>query len=80
MSRTPRGVRGLKFSLEATRVSAQSKSHPSRGAWIEIEKIAAGRLPRRSRTPRGVRGLKSLNVAKELMGHSDVAPLAGCVD
>ena len=33
--RTPRGVRGLKYRLTATRI-ASTRSHPSRGAWIEI--------------------------------------------
>ena len=38
----------------------QLRSHPSRGAWIEIEmpQTYAGLLNRR--TPRGVRGLKSV--------------------
>ena len=35
ISRTPHGVRGLKFAdVNVTLVDA--KSHPSRGAWIEI--------------------------------------------
>ena len=33
--RTPRGVRGLKLALSGHVVCVQ-KSHPSRGAWIEI--------------------------------------------
>ena len=33
--RTPRGVRGLKFSVERAKESDEV-SHPSRGAWIEI--------------------------------------------
>ena len=56
--RTPRGVRGLK-SLETNKELRTGKSHPSRGAWIEI----VGRRPAiglsSGRTPRGVRGLKS---------------------
>ena len=36
-SRTPHGVRGLKFTLRpATRGGGTSTSHPSWGAWIEI--------------------------------------------
>ena len=34
-SRTPRGVRGLKFLGKQAHVHAVM-SHPSRGAWIEI--------------------------------------------
>ena len=34
--RTPRGVRGLK-SLETNKELRTGKSHPSRGAWIEIK-------------------------------------------
>ena len=34
-------------------------SHPSRGAWIEIEDAAASIKKISSRTPHGVRGLKS---------------------
>ncbi len=33
--RTPRGVRGLKYSL-AEHFGVPEESHPSRGAWIEI--------------------------------------------
>ena len=33
-------------------------SHPSRGAWIEIEPSSSGGPSSSSRTPRGVRGLK----------------------
>ena len=35
--RTPRGVRGLKFTFLG-KVLALGLSHPSRGAWIEIAK------------------------------------------
>ena len=34
--RTPRGVRGLKYGYRAEYATAIYKSHPSRGAWIEI--------------------------------------------
>ena len=55
--RSPRGERGLKW-LSSFSPSLARSSLPSRGAWIEIPKIA-GR-PRRScrRSPRGERGLK----------------------
>ena len=33
--RTPRGVRGLKYTPGAVG-GAYNKSHPARGAWIEI--------------------------------------------
>ena len=35
ISRTPRGVRGLKSKTEYS-VPQVTASHPSRGAWIEI--------------------------------------------
>ena len=55
--RTPRGVRGLKChtAVNSKRINV---SHPSRGAWIEIELQAQTQLNTASRTPRGVRGLK----------------------
>ena len=34
--RTPRGVRGLKFTLNDGNDTQYVVSHPSRGAWIEI--------------------------------------------
>ena len=80
ISRTPHGVRGLKF-FTIVNVSACLASHPSRGAWIEIPRTTGWRgvsvsHPSRgawieilasarrracfaSRTPHGVRGLKS---------------------
>ena len=38
LGRTPHGVRGLKYDGEAQR-GAHARSHPSRGAWIEISPI-----------------------------------------
>ena len=35
--RTPHGVRGLK-SMEKNSIQPIASSHPSRGAWIEIDK------------------------------------------
>ena len=35
VSRTPQGVRGLKFHVHAAR-GVGKMSHPARGAWIEI--------------------------------------------
>ena len=34
--RTPRGVRGLKSTLDTGLATSTVPSHPSRGAWIEI--------------------------------------------
>ena len=76
--RTPRGVRGLKF----TRAGLRTKmllSHPSRGAWIEILNCPFLDSKERSRTPRGVRGLKFGEHPRKGLYHR-VAPLAGCVD
>ena len=76
--RTPRGVRGLKYGIQKLLV-AHGPSHPSRGAWIEMENIHITATIRFGRTPRGVRGLKSWST----MGATaitTVAPLAGCVD
>ena len=55
--RTPPGVRGLKSE---TGVSTQSndKSHPTRGAWIEIKIGFVFEIVFPRRTPPGVRGLK----------------------
>ena len=39
-SRTPQGVRGLKYRLEM-RSLIWDKSHPARGAWIEIQNAGA---------------------------------------
>ena len=55
--RTPRGVRGLK-SDRGGRGAGPERSHPSRGAWIEICVLHLFRRPIPGRTPRGVRGLK----------------------
>ncbi len=55
--RTPRGVRGLKYVFVLCSIASQA-SHPSRGAWIEMERRPSEYTPIRSRTPRGVRGLK----------------------
>ena len=55
--RTPHGVRGLKWCAMLAKRSV-AKSHPSRGAWIEIPKTERPEAPSVSRTPHGVRGLK----------------------
>ena len=54
-------------------------SRPSRGAWIEIEKISVAVKVEVSRAPRGARGLKS-KLSDDGRGYAGVAPLAGRVD
>ena len=39
--RTPQGVRGLKF-INGAGFSSKGRSHPARGAWIEITIIMIG--------------------------------------
>ena len=55
--RTPHGVRGLKFETANT-PRDPGQSHPSRGAWIEIDITRLLVDKRKGRTPHGVRGLK----------------------
>ena len=43
VSRTPHGVRGLKYTKEFT-LDDFSVSHPSRGAWIEMDILALRQL------------------------------------
>ena len=56
-SRTPRWVRGLKYIGIVFR-SCLCKSHPTMGAWIEIQQLTLSDITIGSRTPRWVRGLK----------------------
>ena len=56
-SRTPRWVRGLKYKFVHTDYTGLM-SHPTMGAWIEIDDIVACNSLNRRRTPRWVRGLK----------------------
>ena len=55
------------------------RSHPSRGAWIEMSATHGDGKPIVSRTPHGVRGLKYLSGLAE-GDEVPVAPLTGCVD
>ena len=55
------------------------RSHPSRGAWIEITLQQLLQPGAARRTPRGVRGLKWMMRSGWLI-ITAVAPLAGCVD
>ena len=57
MSRTPRGVRGLKSPVVIDGADYNT-SHPSRGAWIEMLSGPTIGSAGNGRTPRGVRGLK----------------------
>ena len=57
----------------------RQRSHPTRGAWIEIDTVKVYMTPAQSRTPHGVRGLKCLG--HHIAGHGvRVAPHTGCVD
>ena len=51
-SRTPRGVRGLKYALTLAAMR-RAQSHPSRGAWIEIAQRARQSQTKRSHPSRG---------------------------
>ena len=51
-------MRGLKSSCGAIHL-VPPPSHPSRGAWIEIQLKTKAGMSYLRRTPRGVRGLKS---------------------
>ena len=78
LRRTPHGVRGLKFRPPGQHQDTD-RSHPSRGAWIEIQRLRElGELGAR-RTPHGVRGLKFERVERG-QERGVVAPLTGCVD
>ena len=57
IGRTPHGVRGLK-SIAQDSSRGVGRSHPSRGAWIEIIPLTMQQRKKKSRTPHGVRGLK----------------------
>ncbi len=77
-SRTPHGVRGLKFYVLIC-VDYWFGSHPSRGAWIEISWQTGINVTTSGRTPHGVRGLKYA-VRRARPETLEVAPLTGCVD
>ena len=55
--RTPQGARGLKWR-QLAQLGDVLRSHPARGAWIEIEKLDGIIALVSSRTPQGARGLK----------------------
>ena len=51
--RTPRGVRGLKFDVTQSSMYFDVVSHPSRGAWIEINAPANLGIGAKSHPSRG---------------------------
>ena len=57
ISRTPQGVRGLKYQALLP-LAKPDESHPARGAWIEIVAWLGLSQQFPGRTPQGVRGLK----------------------
>ena len=59
--------------------STKKLSHPTMGAWIEINGQRVLGIKLNGRTPRWVRGLKS-TIALAYLSASLVAPHDGCVD
>ena len=55
------------------------RSHPARGAWIEIRFRGVRLAVKAVAPPHGVRGLKLFNVQNQ-MSVGIVAPRTGCVD
>ena len=79
VSRTPHGVRGLKFRFFVLLVMYRA-SHPSRGAWIEMigsSTIGMCMLP--SHPSRGA-WIEIFSHANTPRPPGRVAPLTGCVD
>ena len=64
-SRTPQGVRGLKYFLHFVCLDREV-SHPARGAWIEMAVTVGLAILTACRTPQGVRGLKCGNDTVEI--------------
>ena len=64
--RTPPGVRGLKYIPEQLRAHRLPESHPTRGAWIEIEPFRGLGVQKPRRTPPGVRGLKYFHLSERV--------------
>ena len=78
LGRTPHGVRGLKLLGEEGN-ELTLRSHPTRGAWIEILSPSACDPVRKGRTQHGVRGLKFSPPDRDTVD-AMVAPHTGCVD
>ena len=49
-------------------------SHPTRGAWIEIELVSWTTIDPEGRTPPGVRGLKSSVISEDITDTSRTPP------
>ena len=77
--RTPRGVRGLKLRKHKKIVIGR-RSHPSRGAWIEmLNQYEIAELNGESHPSRGA-WIEIMVVRLQTLLTPMVAPLAGCVD
>ena len=76
-SRTPQGVRGLKFDGAAKIVSPAGSRTPQGVRGLKSISFLAVR-PLYCRTPQGVRGLKCDRVGVHVC--QSVAPRKGCVD
>ena len=58
---------------------AMDESHPTRGAWIEIQALTSLTYTKARRTPHRVRGLK-YGMTNSAASAVQVAPHTGCVD
>ena len=75
--RIPHGVRGLKYGCIIV-VEIKKRSHPSRGAWIEIRAPVVATLTGMSHPSRGA--WIEIKVAIVTASGHTVASLTGCVD
>ena len=75
--RTPHGVRGLKCHAFAG-FDVSVGSHPSRGAWIEIQTMYVRQRDWESHPSRGA--WIEMRKYWGLRSGRNVAPLTGCVD
>ena len=77
LRRTPHGVRGLKY-LSGRHYDTAIQSHPSRGAWIEIETFYGSMRDASSHPSRGA--WIEIRHTPCRCQPAVVAPLTGCVD
>ena len=78
MSRTPHGVRGLKY-LAVRHIPERHRSHPTRGAWIEMFRQFVEQ--NKGKTSHPTRGAWiEIAPPPHLQHGSSVAPHTGCVD
>ena len=75
--RTPQGVRGLKY-LSPLWLSNSARSHPARGAWIEILRRNFGHAVLESHPARGA--WIEIDTPILCAACQRVAPRKGCVD